>query len=273
MEKTITPISSLQNPRIKALVRIRKKQDRDESGLILIEGSRELLLALDHGITVKEIFCHKSLLEEGLTRSLMNREECKDTRFFEVSKSAFEKISYRAGSSGVIAVANRPRRVLEEMPTVGNPLYIVIDDVEKPGNMGAILRSADGAGVTGVIASGEKTDLYNPNVIRASLGTIFTVPTVVSTALETIDWLRAHDLRIIVATPDADTLYTDADLTVPGAVVVGSEDRGAGWEWLEAADLRVRIPMRGAADSLNVAQSATILVYEALRQRRAVGES
>lgn len=272
MEKTITPIHSTQNPRIKTLVRLGKKHDRDESGLILIEGSRELLLALDHGITVKEIFCHKSLSEEGLTKSLMKREKCRETRFFEVSKNAFEKISYRAGSSGVIAVAERPRRSLKEMAAGNNPLYIVMDGLEKPGNLGAILRSADGAGVTGVIADDETTDLYNPNVIRASLGTIFTVPTVVAGADETIAWLRTNGVRIIVATPDAEKFYTDIDLTVPVAIVVGSEDRGVRREWLDAADLDVHIPMRGAADSLNVAQSATILVYEALRQRRTVGE-
>jgi TrmH family RNA methyltransferase len=232
---------------------------------------RELLLALGTGIVVEEIYCHKLLSIKELTESLPRGDISSNLEFYEVDTRAFERISYRAGSSGVVAVARKPQHSMKDLPSAKDSFYIVMDDVEKPGNLGAVLRSADGAGVAGVIASDERTDLYNPNVIRASLGTIFTVPTVVTTADEAIEWLRSKCVRIIVTTPAADTLYTDADLTGSTAVVVGSEDRGARKEWLEAADLRVRIPMKGSADSLNVAQSATILVYEALRQRTAVG--
>ncbi|HER44349.1 MAG TPA: RNA methyltransferase [Candidatus Eisenbacteria bacterium] len=273
MKKPITPINSTQNPRIKALVRLRNARGRDSAGLVLIEGTKELSRALESGILIEEIYYRKSGDLIDLIESLMNRQECSATEFFEVNTTAFEKISYRAGSSGIIAVAERPERSLKDIPSDGNPLYIVMDGIEKPGNLGAVLRSADGAGVTGVIASDERADPYNPNVIRASLGTIFTVPTVVTTAGEAIHWLRSKGVRIVVTTPAADTLYTDADMTGPAAIVVGSEDRGARREWLEAADLQVRIPMLGAADSLNVAQSATIIVYEALRQRSAVGGS
>jgi TrmH family RNA methyltransferase len=271
MDKSITTIDSMQNPRIKALVRLRTKHDRDESGLFLIEGMKELSLAIEGGIVVEEIYCRKLASQEELSPSLLSRKECEETKFFEVGNSAFEKISYRAGSSGVIAVARKPQRSMKDLPSANDPLYIIVDEVEKPGNLGAVLRSADGAGVTGVIASDERTDLYNPNVIRASLGTIFTVPTVVATTDEAIQWLRSKNVQIVVTSPAADTLYSEVDLTGPTAIVVGSEDRGARREWLEAADLSVRIPMKGSADSLNVAQSATILVYEALRQRTAVG--
>ena len=271
MTDRITAINSTRNPRIKSLVQLRSKRHRDGSGLFLIEGMKELLLAIDNEITVDEIYYRKSSAHADTIGSLIHRRGCVATEFYEVAGGAFDKISYRGGSSEIVAVAKKPFRSLAEMPSGGNPVYIVMDAVEKPGNLGAVLRSADGAGVTGVIASDERTDLYNPNVIRASLGTIFTVPTVAATADEAVGWLRSKGIRIIVTTPAADTLYTDADLTGATAVVIGSEDRGVRREWLEAADLTVRIPMNGSADSLNVAQSATILVYEALRQRTAVG--
>jgi len=265
-------INSTKNPRIKALVHLRIKRHRDKTGLILIEGIKELALAVRRGIRIEEIYCSTGgFRHEGSMEGLIDLKGSGKPKLFEVSDRVFERISYRGGSSGVVAVAKKPELSLDGMPIRENPLYIVMDDVEKPGNLGAILRSADGAGAAGVITSDGKTDLYNPNVIRASLGTVFTVPTAAAAADEAIAWLKSRGIRIVVTTPAADTPYTEADLTGPTAIVVGSEDRGVGRDWLDAADIAVRIPMHGAADSLNVAQSATILAYEALRQRTAVG--
>jgi TrmH family RNA methyltransferase len=264
-------ITSSQNARIKSLVRLGKKHERDRTDLILIEGYRELERAIEAGVSIEEIYFSKALLPQLETRLLSNMPGRGGIHFLEVSDPVLEKITYRGGSSGLVAVGKRPHRTPDDIPGGKNPLYVIVDAVEKPGNLGAILRSADGAGVTGVIASDERTDLYHPNVIRASLGTIFTVPTVVTTAGEAIAWLHSRDAQIVVTTPSAEILYSDADLKGPTAIVVGSEDTGAKREWLEAADITVRIPMRGGADSLNVAQAATILMYEALRQRSAAG--
>ena len=265
-------INSVKNPGIKALARLRNKRNRDKTGLISIEGINEICRAIERNIEIVEMYYKKTSSFVDLFGALMKQLQESNTKFFEVSDPVFDKISYRGRSSAAIAIAKNPEQLLKEMPAADNPLYIVMDDIEKPGNLGAVLRSADGAGVTGVIASDERTDLYNPNVIRASLGTIFTVPTVATTAEEAIAWLCSQGVRIIVTSPAATTLYTEVDLTGPTAVVVGSEDKGARQEWLEAADTAVRIPMLGSADSLNVAQSATILAYEALRQRSAVGK-
>lgn len=265
-------ISSSRNSKLIAIKQLRKRRERDRYGLMLIEGSRELSRALEGGVTINQIFICSDCDSRKEKQPLIEDFKKRKIELIEVDANAFEKIAYREGSSCFVAVAQRPGLRLDDLPTANIPLYVVMDDVEKPGNLGAVLRSADGAGVTGVIACDKRTDLYNPNVIRASLGTIFTVPTVVSTADEAIQWLRSRGAQIIVTTPSADILYTKTDLTGSTAIVVGSEDRGARQEWLEAADLKVSIPMRGAADSLNVAQAATILMYEALRQRSAVGD-
>ena len=266
-------IISSHNKKLLVIRQLRKRRERDRLGLMIIEGARELSLALESGATIVQVFtCADREIGEA-EQILIERLDVQKIRLIEVGSKAFEKIAYREGTSSFVAVAKRPERALEDMPVGDNPLYIVMDDVEKPGNLGAVLRSADGAGVTGVIASDERTDLYNPNVIRASLGTIFTVPTVAARADEAIEWLRSKSIRIVVTTPAAENIYTNVDLTGPTAVVVGSEDRGARKEWLDAADIAVRIPMRGSADSLNVAQSATILAYEAIRQRTAVGKA
>ena len=179
----------------------------------------------------------------------------------EISPAVAEKLALRG--EGVVAVARIPRRRLADLPRPATPIYLVADGVEKPGNLGAILRSADGAGVDGMIVCGG-TDLWNPNVVRASLGTLFTVPLAEATADEAIAWLAG--VPITVATPEATTLYTDAPLT--GALVVGREDQGVSGPWRTAATHTVRIPMRGVADSLNVAQTATLLAYAACRDRR-----
>lgn len=264
-------ITSIHNHRIKGLERLRRKQERNRLKLMLIEGTREITRAFEAGVVIDECFLDSDAEISGELERLVARMRNQGTIPISVASRIYKRIAYREGSSGILAVGRIPDRLLEDLPVGKDALYIVMDTLEKPGNLGAVLRSADGAGVTGVISSDERTDLYNPNVIRASLGTVFTLPAVTSTSAGAIEWLKANEIQIVVTTPSAGLLYTEADLTVPTAIVVGSEDRGASGMWLEAAHFEVRIPMMGSADSLNVAQSATILVYEALRQRSSVG--
>ena len=261
------PIASPHNPRIKSAAGLHKKHERDRNGSMLIEGVRELSRALESGIDIIEVFWCPDLLDQETGGPIIRGIERKNIPIIAVGRRAYEKLVYREASGGLVAVARQPAHALADMPETECPLYLVVDAIEKPGNLGALLRSADAAGVTGLIASDQHTDLYHPNVIRASLGTVFTLPIAISSAVEAIGWLEARAIAIIAATPDAALCYTDVDLTVPLAIVVGSEDAGLGTEWLQATGTRVRIPMKGSADSLNVSAAATILLYEALRQR------
>lgn len=246
-------ITSLTNPKIKAAQRLRERRHRDREGLFLIEGRREVERARAAGIAFETLFVCPELV--GCEFATAGPE------VLEVTPAVAERLALR--SEGVVAVARRPDRLLAALPRPASPVYLVADGVEKPGNLGAILRSADGAGVDGVIVCGG-TDLWNPNVVRASLGTLFTVPLAEATAEEAIAWLAG--VPIVVATPEATILYSDAPLT--GALVVGREDQGVSTPWRSAATHTVRIPMRGVADSLNVAQTATLLAYAACRDRR-----
>jgi TrmH family RNA methyltransferase len=189
------------------------------------------------------------------------------TRTVEVSARVFEKLTYRGSTGGFLAVARQPALKIADLPAKTDALFLVVESVEKPGNLGAIVRSADGAGVGGVIVCDSRTDLYNPNAIRASIGTVFNVPCVRAGTEEIIRWLKDTGTRIVTATPGGDLHYTQIDFTGRSAIVVGAEDVGLADTWLEASDWRVSIPMKGAADSLNVSATAAILLYEALRQR------
>jgi TrmH family RNA methyltransferase len=245
-------ITSLTNSKVKAARLLRERRHRDRAGLFLIEGRREVERAHAAGMAFETLF---------VCAELLGGEECfAGLEVLEVSVAVAEKLALR--SEGIVAVARRPERPLAALPRPRSPVYLVADGVEKPGNLGAILRSADGAGVDGVIVCGG-TDLWNPNVVRASLGTLFTVPLAEATAEAAIAWLGG--VPIVVATPEATALYTDAPLT--GALVVGREDQGVSLTWRAAATHTVRIPMRGVADSLNVAQTATLLAYAACRDR------
>jgi len=245
-------ITSLTNPKVKTARLLRERRHRDRAGLFLIEGRREVERARAAGIGFETLFVCPELTggEGGFVGA----------EVLEVAPIVAEKLALR--SEGVVAVAHTPRRSLDELPRPASPIYLVVDGVEKPGNLGAILRSADGAGVDGVIVCGG-TDLWNPNVVRASLGTLFTVPLAEATADEAIAWLAG--VPIVVATPEAPALYTDAPLT--GALVVGREDQGVSAPWRAAATHTVRIPMRGVSDSLNAAQTATLLAYAACQGR------
>lgn len=260
-------ITSARNERIKAIEKLFRRRERDRRGLFVVEGLREIEHALRGGVEIQEVFVCPSVSERQENEHIVSLLAQARIPLVKVSRSVFSKIAYREDSGGLIAIARAAPKGLSSMPVTNCPLYLVAERVEKPGNLGAIFRSADGAGATGVIIAEPATDIYNPNAIRASLGTIFTVPVALARASDAMRWLKKNRIRIVATSPRAELLYTDADLAQPTAIIVGSEDRGLGKIWMESCDLGVRIPMMGRSDSLNVSAAATILLYEALRQR------
>lgn len=259
-------IASPANPRIKHLVTLRRRRARDSAGVTLVEGYGELGLALSAGVRPLALYYCPELAAPG-TQSLPGRVADLGAEVLRVSPQAFGKISYRESPDGWLAVVPRVRDDLAALAPGECPLVLVCQGVEKPGNLGAVLRTADAAGVAAVIATDPVTDWGNPNVVRASKGTVFSVPVASATSGELMAWLSRRDLPVVAATPAADMLVPDADLSGPVAIAVGPEKWGLSRDWLERADVRVRIPMFGRADSLNVATAAAILTYEAVRQR------
>jgi TrmH family RNA methyltransferase len=267
-------ITSLQNPRIKNVVRLNGRRQREQQQLTLVEGLRETGQALDSGVVPVEAFVCPELIAgpeaTAVMETLSRLAAAGQTQLFEVTTAVFEKIAYRGQSGGVLLVIPYRSYTLADLPLSARPFLAIIDGAEKPGNVGAILRTADGAGVDALLLAGdarERTDMHNPNVMRASLGASFTVPTAAAPTAEMIAWLRAHEIAIVATTPAAEAVYTAVDLSGPVALVLGSEAFGLGPEWLAAADLQVRIPMAGAIDSLNLSVAAALLLYEVVRQR------
>ncbi len=262
-------ITSLQNPRLKDVVKLRDRGARDEAGLMIIEGYRELKRALDNGVQPTALFFSSAWYLGENEPALVERCGAAGAELLECSKEAFAKVAYRDRPEGLLALATVSRRGLADLTLPEQPLLIVAEAIEKPGNLGSILRSADAAGVHGVIVCDRCTDVHNPNVVRSSIGTLFTVPVAEATSEETLAWLKARGIRIFAATPHAEKEYTQADMVRGCALVVGTEQYGLSERWMAAADERVKIPMLGQADSLNVSNATTILLYEAVRQRRA----
>lgn len=267
-------ITSLQNPRIKNVVRLNGRRRREQQQLTLVEGLREAGQALDNGVVPVEAFVCPELVAgaeaTALLKALSRLAAAGQTQLLEVTAAVFEKIAYRGQSGGVLLVIPYRSYTLADVPLSARPFLVVLDGAEKPGNVGAILRTADGAGVDALLLAGdvhERTDLHNPNVVRASLGASFTVPTAAAATAEMIAWLRQHGIAIVATTPAAEALYTAVDLNGPVALVLGSEAFGLGPEWLAAADVQVRIPMAGTIDSLNLSVAAALLLYEVVRQR------
>jgi len=261
-------ITSAKNPKIKEAASLTDRRSRDQTGLMLIEGIKELALAIKGGVRIDRLFYCEELFKSGDENKIVKAAAAQGAELIQVSSHVFEKMAYREGSVGIVAVAKQPAKALNDIRLKASPLIIVIEGVEKPGNLGAVLRSADAAGVDGVIVCGRSTDIYNPNVVRASIGTVFTVPVAQASLSETIKWFKGKGIKTIATTPHTKMDYFDADLKGPCAIVMGSEHEGLSKEWLDEADMLVRIPMKGEADSLNLATSATILLYEAVRQRR-----
>lgn len=261
-------LTSLQNPRVKAVVGLRQRSDRDERGEMIVEGYREIKRALDNRHKPSALFYCPALFMGANEPALIERCREAGATLFECTSPVFEKMSYRDRPEGLLAVAPQVRWTLAQVALPERPLLIVAEAIEKPGNLGTILRTADAAGVHAVIVCDRCTDINNPNVVRASIGTLFSLPVVEASTEEALAWLRARKIQILAATPHTDDEYYDVDLRHGTAIVVGTEQYGLSDRWMNEADLKVRIPMLGQADSLNVAAATTILLYEAVRQRR-----
>lgn len=262
-------ITSTSNPRIKQVIKLRKRSHRDSAGLMIIEGLTELQRAIDNGHQPVELFFCPELFKDDKEESILNHCHKAGINLIQCSKPVFEKISYRERPNGLLALATQIQTSLEQLPVKENMLLVVAEAIEKPGNLGTILRSADASGADAVIICDRCTDINNPNVIRASIGTIFTIPVIETDSDEAITWLKKNNIQILAATPQATQLHTNTDMSGKIAIAVGAEKPGLSDTWFNAADLKVKIPMLGQADSLNVAASTTILLYEALRQRTA----
>lgn len=289
-------ITSAQNPRVKAVVALQQKSaERRRTGLFVVEGRREVEHCVEMGLEVVEVFVCEELggwscdnvaanRTEGMKeakevegmkgvkevegmRGVKVAEVMKGVKVTEVTRGVYEKMAYRGGTEGVMAVVKSKERRLDELDLNENPLIVVVERVEKPGNLGAILRSADAAGADAVVVCDPLTDLWNPNLIRSSIGAVFTVPCVACGSEECIEFLKAHGIQILTAQLQDSELYYDTDMRRGTAIVMGTEATGLTDVWREAADAHIRIPMLGRLDSLNVSVSAAILLYEAVRQR------
>jgi len=263
----MTTITSRQNPRVKEAVRLRERRHREKQGRILIDGVRELTRAIDAGVAMQKVFvCEPLCTGDDARRLLAVLPDC-GAEVLEVTGPVFDKLAFGDRSEGMLGVAEMPRPTLEDLRLPESPLVAVLEGVEKPGNVGAVLRSADAAGISALIVADARTDLFNPNAIRASLGTIFAMPVCAASTEDTLDWLRSRGLAIFAARVDGSVPYTDADYRGPAALVLGSEAEGLSPAWTGDDVAGVRLPMLGVADSLNVSATAAVMFYEALRQR------
>jgi len=269
MTGTSKLISSLRNPRVKEAVKLRQRSHRDDTGLMIVEGYREVKRAVECRHIPRELFFCPDWFQGTNEEALMERCEEAGASLRRCTAPVFAKLSYRDRPDGLLAVAPQVNAALDSVRLPTRPLLIVAESIEKPGNLGTILRSADAAGANAVIVCDRCTDINNPNVVRASTGTLFVLPVVETSTPEALQWLKQHQIQIVATTPDASAVYTEVDLTKGTAIVVGTEQYGLGDTWLTRADFRVHIPMLGQADSLNVASATTILLYEAVRQRHA----
>lgn len=257
-------ITSLQNPRVKQIVKLREdKRQRKKDGLILVEGFDELTLALGCGFVPQTILSAPELASQ--TQAFPHT----DAESITVSRAVFEKISYRENPDGWMGIFPMPVRDIDGLTLSETPLVIVAEAVEKPGNLGAILRTADAAGVDAVLVCDPRVDVWNPNVIRASRGAVFAVPVIEVESPKALAWLRSRKMRVVAASPAGNEAYTSIKMNLPLAIAVGTEDEGLSEFWMNAADARVQIPMSGRVNSLNVSIAAALMVYEAKRQRNA----
>ena len=255
-------ITSAQNAKIKRLLLLQQKSsERRKEGVFVVEGRRELEHCREAGYEIEtEFWCPEvagGACPDDLTAP----------NIVLVSPQVYERIGYRGGTEGVVATVRSRQLRLDDLHLGDRPLLMVLESVEKPGNLGAILRSADAAKADAVIVCDPLTDLYNPNLIRSSIGAVFTVPTVACTSQECISFLKQRGIRILTAQLQDSSLYYDTDMLGPTAIVMGTESTGLTPQWRQAADAHIRIPMLGRLDSLNVSVSAAILLFEAVRQR------
>jgi len=255
-------ITSFQNVLIKSTQALRESRDRRERGMTIIDGAREIRRAFEAGIDIDKVF-----YVQGHQEALLKQLSSKKIELIEISDKIIEKLAYGERHEGILAIAKTPSLSLKDLKLSHQPLVVVLESLEKPGNLGAILRTCDGVGVEAVLVCDTKTDIYNPNVIRSSTGVIFSLPVVSAGPEEIFAFLKSKKINICACAPLAKKLYTQENFKGSWAIVLGSEDQGLSEFWLLAADMSVKIPMKGNADSLNVSISAAIILYEALRQR------
>ena len=258
-------ITSVQNPSIKNIVKLTKSKERKQQNLFVIEGARELSLALQSDYEVASAFVCRELFSKTDYPSVLDQFPVESVT--EISPAIFDKIAYREDSDGIVALAIPKQHSLNELKLSENPFVIVLEAVEKPGNLGAILRTADAAAIDAVIVCDPQTDLYNPNVIRSSVGGLFTVQTAICSSQEALEWMQKKGISSYAAELKAAEFYQDVDFRLPSAIVMGTEADGLTDFWLKNATARIKIPMRGKIDSLNVSVSTAVLTFEAMRQR------
>lgn len=268
MKRIAGEISSVQNPRVKQLLHLRDARQRARAGRYLVDGLRELDRAVRGGAALEAAYFAPELCHSAESQQLLAQLQARHVDLWQCTPRVLEKICYGQRAAGLVAVGMTPDTSLATlMPLPGAPVGVLVG-VEKPGNVGAVLRSADGAGLGALIVADAGSDLFNPNCIRASLGTVFTLPVATTTSVEALAWLQTHGYSVFAARPNAAMLYSEADLRGAVALVLGSEAHGLSAEWQGANATGIRLPMQGAADSLNVSVTAGILFYEALRQRQ-----
>jgi TrmH family RNA methyltransferase len=256
-------ITSTQNPKIKSLLALEKPRERRKQQLFMIEGKKELSLALKAGYKIGNVFfCDEIIQPEEIGQHLIE-----DKLLIPVSKEVFDKIAVRENSGGVIAVAEMKVHSLDQIALSKNPLLLILEGVEKPGNLGAILRTADAAGVDAVIICDPQTDFYNPNIIRSSIGCIFTKQVAAASSEDTLQWLKKNNIAVLCTYLEASKPYHTIDYTKPSAIVMGTESTGLTEIWTKNANANIIIPMQGAIDSMNVSTAAAVVVFEARRQR------
>ncbi len=256
-------LTSTSNPKIKYLISLEKARERKKQNQFAIEGLKELTLAIDAGYAINTVYYCPELIEEP---ELVNMGLGK-SQIMPVSRSVFEKIAYRETTGGTVAIADQKSTSLSSIVHGENPLLLIVESIEKPGNLGALLRTADAAGVDAVICCDAQTDFYNPNTIRSSLGCVFTNQIASASSEETIKWLKSHQTKIFCTYLAGSVPYTKINYDQPCAVVMGSESKGLSDLWIQNADANIIIPMHGKIDSMNVSVSAAIVVFEAIRQR------
>lgn len=260
-------ITSTQNVLVKYIVTLREPKVRKNEGVTIIDGVRELKRAFEAGIKPDKVLFCPQLFSGRREEELIEQLARQGVELIEVNNMVFAKMAFGDRHEGILALASVSAKTLAQLKLPANPLVVIVESVEKPGNLGAILRTCDGAGVDALIVCDPKTDVYNPNVIRASVGTVFSVPVVTTSKDSALKFLQQKKVKICGAFVDAPALYTNANLSGPLAITLGTEDEGLSDFWAKHADIKVKIPMLGIADSLNVSASAAIIIYEALRQR------
>lgn len=261
-------ITSNQNPKIKEIIKLKDRRGRDKSGKTFLEGYRLISRALDAGFPMEECYFCPSLFLGTNENLLLSNLEKTGSKLIKVTESILTKMAYRERPEGLIAVSPIKKHPLSKLPRIENGLYLVLEAIEKPGNLGAIMRSADASGVNGILICDKCTDIYNPNVLTASTGAIFYVPFAECSSEEALCWLNKNKITILATTPHTNVSYDTIDMTKPTAIVVGTEQVGLSEFWLKNSKIKTLIPMNGKIDSLNVAIATSIILFEASRQRR-----